>query len=70
MDSQAFELLMTRFDTIEEQNKQQLDLLAKHVTEDEKVHKVVERHSVYFRALSVIGVPTGLAFLLAKLGLK
>jgi hypothetical protein len=69
MDPQTFTLLMARFDTIEAQNKQQLELMSDHITEDSKVHKVVERHTSYFKLLSLGLAPTA-AYLATKLGLK
>jgi hypothetical protein len=69
MDPQAFALLMARFDTIEEQNKQQLDLIGKHITDDAKVHKVVERHTTYFKLLG-FGIPAATSYIATKLGFK
>ena len=69
MEPQAFELLMRRFDVLEEQNLRQLELLDTHVSEDNKVHAVVERHSIYWKAMG-LPVPIALAYLATKLGLK
>lgn len=68
MDDQVFSLIMARFDTIEEQNAAQLVLLRKHITDDEKIHAIVERHSAYFGLVSA-GVPTLLGWIGYKLGL-
>jgi len=67
MDPQAFALLMARFDTIEQQNKEQLELIAQHVKDDADVKTVVERHSTYFSILSLGGAPL-LTYLGHKLG--
>jgi len=69
INAQTFELLMKRFDTLEQQNHEQLVLLGKHVEEDSKVHTVVERHSTYFSILS-LGIPAGIAYALSKMGIK
>lgn len=62
MDEQAFELLMRRFDRIEE-------LLGQHVEEDKEFYKEVERHSTYWKATAA-SLPVIGAYLLAKLGWK
>ena len=62
VDERTWELLMKRFDTIEEQNREQLELLGDHTEADDRVHGVVERHSAYFGLLSL-----GLAPLLGVL---
>lgn len=66
---QTFELLMKRFDTIEAQNKELLDLQRDHNQKDDVVHKVVERHSVYWM-LTGTTLGGSIGILLAKLGLK
>lgn len=62
MNEQAFELLMRRFDRIEE-------LLSQHVEEDKQFYKEVERHSIYWKAAAA-SLPVVGAYLLAKLGWK
>ena len=69
VDERTWELLMKRFDTIEAQNREQLDLLASHVTDDSKVAKAVAQHGVYFKILGG-GAGTVLAILAAKMGWK
>ena len=68
MDNQVFSLLMARFDTLEAQNNAQIQLIQAHVEADEQVHKVVERHSAYFKLVG-LGVPTFLGWIAYKLGL-
>jgi hypothetical protein len=53
---------MKRFDTLE-------SLHAAHVKEDAAVHKLVERHNVYFN-VAFLGIPTLLTTLAYKLGYK
>ncbi|MGH9910323.1 MAG: hypothetical protein ACRD32_06745 [Nitrososphaerales archaeon] len=69
MDEQAFALLLSRFDTIEEQNRLQLELMQEHIKIDNKVHRVVERHSAYFRMIG-LGVPAVTGWIAYKLGIK
>jgi len=69
MNSQSFALLLARFDTIESQNKDQLELLEKHIEKYDKTAKVVERHSTYF-SICLLGIPVGFAALANKLGWK
>jgi len=69
LTDQNFQFLMSRLDRIEAQNDQQLKLLGKHVEADDKVHKVVERHSTYFSVLA-LGIPVGIAAFMNKLGWK
>jgi hypothetical protein len=47
-DQRIFTLLIDRFDIIEEQNREQLQLLAKHIDEDAKIHAIVNTHQTYF----------------------
>jgi hypothetical protein len=68
MNDQAFALLMAELAEIKTQNRATHELLEKHITEDMKAHRVVERHSVYFSLLG-LGVPTVLAYITKKLGL-
>ena len=67
VNPQTWELLMDRFDTLEGQNKEQLDLLRAHITDDAKVHKIVDRHSTYFKAASICLAPV-VAFIGQKIG--
>ena len=69
MNDQSFQLLMSRFDTIEKQNDDQLKALRTHVEADDKVHIVVERHSTYFGLLG-LGIPAATAYIANKLGFK
>lgn len=69
LTDQNFKFLIDRFDRIEQQNTDQLKLLAKHLEEDSKVHKIVERHSTYFGILS-LGIPVGIAAFMNKMGWK
>ena len=69
INGQTFALLMARFDTLEKQNDEQIKLMGKHIEDDTKVHNVVERHSTYFSILS-LGIPTGIAYALNKMGIK
>ncbi len=69
VNDQTFALLMARFDTLEEQNRLQLELMAKHVELDDKVHAVVERHSAYWK-LVLMGIPLVGGAIAAKLGWK
>lgn len=69
MDSDTWALLLKQLDRIEKQNDDQLSLLHKHLDDDEKVHKVVERHSVYFSILG-LGIPSLVALLAKKFGIK
>lgn len=69
MDDQIFEMLMKRFDTLEDQNKSQTAMLTIHAAKSEKVHKTVERHSAYFSILG-LGVTPLLGWVAYKLGFK
>lgn len=79
MNDQTFDLLMvhlkeikeqnvTQIRLLEKQNEQQLALITAHIVEDQKVHRVVDRHSIYFSFFS-LGVPTVIAYISKKLGL-
>lgn len=79
MNDQAFQLLRDDLAEIKSQNTAQLALmqsqniallerLADHEREDRKVHRVVDRHSVYFSFFS-LGIPTAVAYITKKLGL-
>lgn len=79
MNDQTFDLLMvhlkeikeqnvTQIRLLEKQNEQQLALITAHISEDQKVHRVVDRHSIYFSLFS-LGVPTVIAYISKKLGL-
>ena len=67
MDNQTFQLLLTHLEEIKDQNKAQLELMNAHIKDDGKVHKVVERHSVYFSIMS-LGIPGIVAYFSKKLG--
>lgn len=67
MDDQVFELLMKRFDTLEEQGLKTQSLLAKHVDDDEKVHRTVERHAIYWSIL-LLGIPSTMTYVSKKMG--
>jgi hypothetical protein len=69
MDAQAFALLMAELKTIKSQNEKQLDLMIKHVDDDNKVRVIVERHSTYFGLMS-LGIAPLAAFVAHKLGWK
>lgn len=69
VDARTWELLMQRFDRIEEQNKEQINLISSHVKDDRKVSDTVGRHGVYFKILGG-GAGTVLALLAAKMGWK
>jgi hypothetical protein len=69
MDDQVFDLLMKRFDTLEAQNKTQLDLMQTHIEIDDKAHKILERHSAYFSVMSAGSIPI-LGWIAYKLGIK
>jgi hypothetical protein len=69
MEDQVFKLLMSRFDTLEEQNKAQLEMMADHIKESAPIHKAVERHSAYFGVAS-FGMAPILGWLAYKLGIK
>jgi hypothetical protein len=69
VNDQTFDLIMARFDTIEGQNVEQLRLQAAHIKDDNKVHRIVERHSAYFGILS-FGIPAAMAYVGTKLGVK
>jgi hypothetical protein len=67
MSGQSFQLLLARFDTIEQQNAAQLLLmqtqnnsylkaLSDHIVADSLVHKIVERHTTYF-SIGALGIP-------------
>jgi hypothetical protein len=69
MDQQTFQLLqeqhrdvMKRFDNLEL-------LHADHAKEDREVHKLVERHNMYFN-VAFLGIPTLFTALAYKLGYK
>ncbi len=60
---------MKRFDTIEAQNQEQLDVISAHISDYNKVAKSVERHGVYFKLMGG-GVGFLAAAVAAKLGWK
>lgn len=62
---QSFQLIMSRFDTIEDQNKEQSRLLADHAKIDAEVHEIVKRHATYFSFMKWGAGPTGIGAALA-----
>jgi hypothetical protein len=46
---QAFELMMKRFDVIEDQNDKQLIVMAEHVKIDNAAHEILQRHATYWK---------------------
>lgn len=75
MDSVALKLLVDRLERIEaqndritQQNADQLELLHKHVLDDNETRAIVDQHSRYFR-WSAKGLGALVTALLAKLGL-
>jgi hypothetical protein len=56
---QTFILMMARFDTLEKQNKEQLDFLQKHIELDNKVHDVVLKHTSYWNTVKWFVGPAG-----------
>ena len=69
MEDQAFTLLMSRFDTLEDQGKATQALVADHIKDSALVHKTVERHSAYFGVVG-LGVTPLLGWLEYKLGFR
>ncbi len=67
MEPETFKLLIDRLERIENQNDAQLELLHKHVRDDDETRAIVDQHSTYFlwlgRSLKALAVA-----LLAKLG--
>lgn len=75
MDSVALKLLVDRLERIEaqndritQQNADQLELLHKHVLDDNETRAIVDQHSRYFR-WSAKGLGALVTAILAKLGL-
>lgn len=68
MEEQVFSLLTDRLIRIEKQNDEQLALMRAHIEKDEKVHRVVDRHSVYFSIFS-LGIPALVGYVSKKVGL-
>lgn len=75
MDPATFKLLIDRLERIEvqndritQQNVDQLELLHKHVLDDNDTRAIVDQHSNYFR-WSARGLGALITAILAKLGL-
>lgn len=75
MDPATFKLLIDRLERIESQNDKitqqnvdQLELLHKHVIDDNNTRAIVDQHSKYFR-WSAKGLGALITAILAKLGL-
>lgn len=69
INQQTFDLLMSRFDTLERQNAEQIRLLDTHVSADTKVATTVTQHATYFKAL--FGVLTlGLTVIIGAIAKK
>lgn len=75
MDPATFKLLIDRLERIESQNDRitqqnvdQLELLHKHVLDDNETRAIVDQHSRYFR-WSARGLSALITAILAKLGL-
>lgn len=75
MDPATFKLLIDRLERIESQNDKitqqnvdQLELLHKHVIDDNNTRAIVDQHSKYFR-WSARGLGALITAILAKLGL-
>lgn len=75
MDPATFKLLIDRLERIESQNDRitqqnvdQLELLHKHVLDDNETRAIVDQHSSYFR-WSARGLGALITAILAKLGL-
>jgi hypothetical protein len=69
MDDITANLIRDRLARIEQQNDEQLALLNRHIELDEAAHKVLERHSTYFRILG-FGAPAIVGYIATKLGIK
>lgn len=54
-DAQVFKLIMQRFDKVDEDNTAIKVSLDNHIIEDNKVHRVVEKHSTYWTLALAIG---------------
>lgn len=73
MEKETWELLMVQLQDIKKQNDDQLALLHQHLADDQRVKETVDRHSTYFKFAGTaagFGVPTLLAYLATKLGIK
>ena len=53
-DDQVFKLIMERFDRVDYDNTDIKTSLTKHIEEDEKVYKVVEKHTTYWTLILYI----------------
>lgn len=60
IDEQTFTLLMARFDRLEEQGRDQTQLMRDHALLDEKVHAIVEKHQQYWGFAKWMIAPSGL----------
>lgn len=67
MEDHVFKMIMQRFDTIELLHREHLERMEKHVESDNEIHAVVERHSTYWKLLS-LGIPVVGAALAKKMG--
>lgn len=54
-EDHTFDLIMSRFDKVDEDNAAIVKSVDEHVKKDNEVHKVVERHSTYWGLLLKIG---------------
>ena len=66
MEDQVFKLLMQRFDTLELQNKAQIDLMSDHIEKDNATRIIVERHTTYFGLMS-LGLAPLAAYIAGKI---
>lgn len=69
MNDQVFELLQEQHRTVLKRFDKLESLHTDHVKEDAAVHKLVERHNMYFN-IAFLGIPAALSTLAYKLGFK
>lgn len=67
--NEAFELLLARFDRVDQDNKEIKDSMSQHIKDDLVVHDQVNRHGTYWGLLIGLGTPTVLGLLAWAKGL-
>jgi hypothetical protein len=69
MNEQVFELLQEQHRDVMKGLDELKALHADHIKEDVEVHKMVERHNLYFN-IAFLGIPAALSTLAYKFGFK
>jgi phage regulator Rha-like protein len=60
IDEQTFALLMARFDTLEQQTKDQTTMMIEQAKLNQQVRDIVQRHQQYFNLIKWFAAPSGI----------